>query len=138
MYKVVVNVSGKIARLVPESHKLLITERLFGELSEEDALANRDSLVDAIKGLLADRDQDPEMYTIQLPDILTSRDAERSTAQDYEEQKDEKGPVTKPINPKEGETGDKPEPKLKDKASGAQPTETEVKEPFTPETEAKD
>lgn len=134
MYKVVVNVSGKIARLVPDSHRLLVAERDFGELSEEDALNNRDSLVDAIKGLLADRGQEPELYTIQLPDVLTDRDAQRTAPEEYKEG-DNKGPVTKPVNPKEGEPGSEPEPEPSNKASGEQPTETETKQPFTPETE---
>lgn len=134
MYKVVVNVSGKQARLVPAAHRLLVSERNFGEISQADAMNNKDTLEDAIRQLLADRDQDPDLYTISLPDDLSYRydDEDTKTVTD-DPNVDEKGPVTKPVNPKEGEVGSETEPDHATKASGKQPTETEVKEPVAKE-----
>lgn len=134
MYKVVVNVSGKQARLVPAAHRLLVSERNFGEISQADAMNNKDTLEDAIRQLLADRDQDPDLYTISLPDDLSYRydDEDTKTVTD-DPNVDEKGPVTKPVNPKEGEPGSETEPEHATKASGKQPTETEKLEPVVKE-----
>jgi hypothetical protein len=130
MYKVVVNVSGKRARIVPESHRLLTAERDFGHLTQSEALMNIDGLEDAVRGLLTEKDiQDPELYTVEVPDNLRPDNESEKRAIELEAAQ-EKGPVTKPENPKEGEQNsetNRPEQK---------PTETPVK-PKTEQTPVK-
>jgi len=97
MYKVVVNVSGKRARIVPDSHRLLTAERDFGDITQMDALANRDSLTEAVRGLLADKGiLDGDLYTIELPDALTPQNVNEQEVREKEvEEGDGKGEVTK-------------------------------------------
>lgn len=135
MYKVVVNVSGKRARIVPANHKLGTAERLFGELSQEDALANKDGLQGAVLSLLADRGiTDGDLYTVELPDALVPAGVLANPLPDEADEtkkaSKEKGPVTKPENPKEGEQNspqNKPETQNQEPATGKQPTETQPK-----------
>jgi hypothetical protein len=103
MYKVIANVSGKRARIVPNGHRLQTAERHFGDISAEDALANRDNLIEAVRGLLEEKGvADSELFTVELPDNLTNRGEARTPPAELQES-DGKGPVTKPENPKEGE-----------------------------------
>lgn len=130
MYKLVVNVSGKRARIVPETHRLHTAERDFGAISQMDALSNRESLVDGIKSMLADKDiTDGDLYSIELPDALVPPTENEQAQLDKQAAAADKGPVTKPKNPKKGEVGSKEEPAPSDKASGVQPSETETKTP---------
>lgn len=142
MYKVVVNVSGKRARVVPKAHRLLVAEREFAKLSQDDALANKDGLTDAVRGLLTDRGlADAHLYSVELPDELSATANGRvlpDEKDDSEKATEAKGPVTKPVNPKEGEKGsptNQPETQeAANQASGAQPSETTPKAPNTSET----
>jgi hypothetical protein len=142
MYKVLVNVSGKRARLVPSNRPLNVSERDLGEVSQEDALGNRDNLSNAIRGLLEDNGiTDAGIYSIELPDNLAPRqELENVEAEEESTTKKTskaKGPVTKPENPKEGEQNsqtNKPEVKPSDQSAGNQPSETERQAPVVDET----
>ena len=102
MYKLVVNVSGKRARIVPKKHALGTAEREFGDLSVEEARANREGLDGAVRDVLRNKGiSDAELYTVELPDAL--RVQAPSAPPEEENPDDHKGPVTKPKNPKKGE-----------------------------------
>lgn len=144
MYRVIVNVSGRRARIVPAAHKLMTAERDFGELSVEDALANKETLTDAVRGLLEDKGiTNADTYSVELPDDLrTDRNpAETQATEDTAEAAD-KGPVTKPVNPKEGELNakdnkpeniEKQEKDVKPKEDQAPPSDKDIKEGVTDE-----
>lgn len=88
MFKLFVETTSRRARIVPEKSRPGIAERVFGELSNEDALANKDQLVDAVRGILTDKGiQDADLYTITLPDVLLPSKAGTIT-------EDNKGPIT--------------------------------------------
>lgn len=103
MYKVVVNVSGKRARLVPETHRLLTAERDFGKVTQDEALANREHLTDAIRDLLASKGiEDGKLYSIELPDALAPNQNNRPLPEGHtdmthpQETSASKGAITKP------------------------------------------
>jgi hypothetical protein len=107
MFRVVVNVSGRRVRIVPEAHKLMTAERDLGQLSVEDALANKDGLEDAVRGLLEEKGiSNADTFAVEVPDDLRV-DRNPAITKQVEETaaKADKGPVTKPENPKEGEPG---------------------------------
>ena len=94
MYRVVVNVSGRRARIVPEAHKLMTAERDFGTLSVEDALANKETLHDAVLGLLADKGiTNAETYSVELPDELRTDRTLETQEIDKRAETADKGPV---------------------------------------------
>lgn len=149
MYKLIVNVSGKHARIVPSAHRLITSERQLGDaLSAQDALNNRDSLEDAVRGILTQNGiKDAEMFTIGLPDILNpAKDAEIAATEatrDEQAISNAKGPITKPLNPKEGELNsetNKPEDlkgqdkDLKPKEQEAPPSAEDIKKGETDES----
>ncbi len=118
MYKVVVTVSGKRARLVPKGHHLATSDRELGEISQADALSNRNGLTGAIRNLLVDKGiTDSELYSVEVPDALAADEVVKAAVveSDFKKATKAKGPVTKPVNPKEGEVGsdtNKPEVEL--------------------------
>jgi hypothetical protein len=138
MYRVVVNVSGRRARLVPEGHKLATFERDFGEVSLEDAIANKGGLEEGIRGLLVDKGiTNSETYTVELPDNL--REDLPTPAGFVTETMNTtgKGPVTRPENPKEGEQNsetnrpedlEKVEKDTKPKQEQSPPSDAEIKD----------
>jgi hypothetical protein len=72
-YKLFVQTSGRIARIVPASSNRMVSETLFGELSSEDALRNRENLPEAVREILRDKGiEDADTYTITVPDNLRS------------------------------------------------------------------
>lgn len=127
MYRVVANISGRIARIIPAANARNISERDFGELSLEDALANKDGLEDAVRELLLSKGvTHAETFTVSLPDVLRS-DLPSAPAERKIAERGDFGPVTRPDNPKEGEQNSETNrPETKDvtkKPNGAKPEE---------------
>lgn len=122
MYRVVVNVSGRRARIIPEGNKLAVAERDFGVLSLEDAFANKNGIEDAVRELLKYKGvTNGDTFIVEVPDLLRTDVVELPEGA-YEEvigATSDKGPVTKPVNPKKGEQNspeNKPEDLEKQKA----------------------
>lgn len=127
MYRVVANISGRIARIVPAANARNVSERDFGEISQEDALANKDGLEDAVRDLLKDKGvEHADTFTVSVPDVLRT-DLPELPAERAEAKRNDIGPVTRPDNPKEGEQNSETNrPETKDqtkKPSGAKPEE---------------
>lgn len=127
MYRVVANISGRIARIIPAANARNITERDFGELSLEDALANKDGLEDAVRGLLLEKGvTHADTFTVSVPDVLRT-DLPSAPAEAEEAKRGDFGPVTRPDNPKEGEQNSETKrPETNDvtkKPNGAKPEE---------------
>jgi hypothetical protein len=120
MYKVLVNVSAKRARLVPKGVKAGVADRSLGEISQSDALNNKDALVDGIRGMLADRGLlDADLFSVDLPDELAPDQNNRPLPEGFvdntlvQETTNAKGAITKVETPIPAEVPPEEEPETK-------------------------
>lgn len=104
MHKLVVTVSNKSAKIVPQTHKLEISERDFGDIDVQSAGSGEDNLTKLVQSMLEENDiTDAELYSVSYPDTLRDEQKPEPTSDETKEQTKKKGPVTKPKNPKQGE-----------------------------------
>ena len=100
MYRVVVNVSARRARIIPEKSKPMLGERNLGLLSAADAIANQDNLKEAVLAVLLDRGiANAETFSVEFPDNL--RNEHNSAVAQIVQDAVEETPTKKQRKPKE-------------------------------------